>query len=144
MVVALKRQDCISGLFWIVPDNRRAPHISFGTVAQLALISGQPGHISILVPRCDRIPLERLWEPFVQTGNIDQVVHALLFVKLKGDSAALPPSTCSPMGFKVSVVDPLDVKFSIVFAGNIVLVFQLRTNDRRIGDPVEGRQLRNF
>ena len=80
---------------------------------EIPLISGQPGHIPILVPCCDRIPLERLWEPFVQTGNIDQVVHALLFVKLKGDSAALPPSTCSPMGFKVSVVDPLESQQAI-------------------------------
>ena len=136
VVVALEGKDGKPGGLGIVPDNGGDAHVALRAVGKGSVIGGEPGHVAVLIPGSDGIPLEGLGEALVETGNIDKVIHALFLVELKGDAAALPPDPGGPMGLKVPVVGPLGVKFAAVLPGDVVLVLQLGADDGAVGDPV--------
>ena len=140
VVVAGEGQDGVARLSGVVPDDGGGPHILVGEVVQHPLVAGKVGLVAVLIPDGDGVALQDIGVALVEAGNINEVVHALFLVKLKGEPAAEGPLQGGPVGLEVPIVDLLYVELAAILRGDVVGVCHFRLNDGGAGDAVHGGQ----
>ena len=130
MVISFKWEDRIFGFRRII--------FYIWTTANISFVAGQIGFISIFVPCCDRVTIQASCILSIHTRNVDQVVHALFFIKLKDELFAFPPSACSPVSSIIIIRYKLKIK-SVWILGCIYVCRECHLDgcDLVIGDSAQ-------